>query len=367
MITICLDTNAFQKNWFAQGEAFRLIADFISKDEARAYVSEITVQEHAAHYRQEAPIIVKDSVSQLAELKQLLMEAPIPALPKLTDTAKFEPSFRKRLLELGITVLPIPAVAHAALVARDLSQIRPFDKKGRGYRDSLIWLGLLKALDHTTTRVALVTTNKADFCATDNPGALHPDLAKELQEHAPGCKATVHPTPTELVESVVKPRLKAIAEVEAATQDILQRIQTGTYEHFTITQVVTDGLDNFAAQEPTGTFCVGGEQLEEPLWVTFMEAPENIEATDIFRLNDNTYVCEGTADVTITLEGYLDKFEAANQAALGNAYITEPDWNEHYAEVEVSDVPATITFSINFDDQTGTVASFEIIKIEPQE
>ena len=71
-----------------------------------------------------------------------------------------------------------------------------------------------------------------------------------------------------------------------------------------------------------------------------------------------------TAEASATLEGYLDKFEAFNQAELGNVHITDPNWNDHYAEVEVANAPANIAFSFEFDPVAGDISSFEITKIE---
>jgi hypothetical protein len=366
MISICLDTNAFHNNWLARGEAFRLLADFIAKKEARIYVSEITVQEHSAHYRQQAQGIAQKAKTSLNDFSNLLLKGKVPILPALQDTATFEPAFRERLEELGIDIVPIPPVNHTTLVARDLEHVKPFDNNGKGYRDALLWLGVLNAINATTTNFFFVTSNANDFCKSDKstPKELHLDLAKELQQRAPGCTAAVYASPGELVEHIVKPHLKAIAEDEAATQELLKRIQSDTYEHFILADVVTNGLDTFSGLEATGSFLVDGTPLEEPIWVTMLEAAQNLEATAVFRLADDRYVCEGTAEASATLEGFLDRFEAFNQAELGNVHITDPDWNDHYAEVEVANAPAIIAFSFEFDPAAGDISSFEIIKIE---
>jgi len=366
MISICLDTNAFYNNWLARGEALRLLADFTAKKEACIYVSEITVQEHSAHYRQQAQGIAQKAKASLSDFSNLLLNGKVPTLPTLQDPATFEPAFRERLEDLGFNIVPIPLINHATLVARDLAHVRPFDNNGKGYRDALLWLGLLNAINSTATKLFFVTSNANDFCKSDKstPKELHSDLAKELQQRAPGCTAAVYASPGELVEHIVKPRLKAIAEDEAATQELLKRIQSDTYEHFTLADVVTNGLDNFSGIEATGSFIVDGTPLEEPISVTTLEGAESIEATAVLRLADDRYVCEGTAEASATLEGFLDKFEAFNQAELGNVHITDPNWNDHYAEVEVANAPAIIAFSFEFDPVAGDISSFEITKIE---
>jgi hypothetical protein len=40
---------------------------------------------------------------------------------------------------LGIKVMDWPSVSHRELVARAVSRTPPFDQKGSGYRDSLVW------------------------------------------------------------------------------------------------------------------------------------------------------------------------------------------------------------------------------------
>ena len=107
-----------------------------------------------------------------------------------------------------------------------------------------------------------------------------------------------------------------------------------------------------------------GIPLEEPIWVTILDEPENIDATALFRLASNSFVCEGTAEVNATVEGFLDKFEAFNQSELGNVFISDPDWNEHYSEVEVSEVPAKVTFSFEFDADSSEISKFEVTNVE---
>jgi hypothetical protein len=127
---------------------------------------------------------------------------------------------------------------------------------------------------------------------------------------------------------------------------------------------VTDGLEHFEAQEPEGTFYAGDVPLEEPLYVASIESPEEIEATSLYKLQSGNYLCEGTAEMSATVEGFLDKFEAFNQSEEGHAFVSTPHWNDHYSEVEVTDVPARINFSFEFEKATSEIVNFEITKVE---
>jgi hypothetical protein len=362
---ICLDTNTLQNNWLATGEAFTLLGELIAKGECEAFISEISILEHVRHYEKDAPQIESKMKARLGSYAKLFLEQiKIPVLAPLYDLPTFEKRFRTRLAQLAIKVLPIPAVPHQELVARDLGERKPFAAGGKGYRDTLIWLSFLTVIDNTTTKAILVTNNSNDFGGQDK-SALHPELIAEIKAKNPQCDALWFPAPQKLVDELVKPALKALAEEEAKTQKILKRIQDGKYKAFKLEKVVAEELgNNFDAQEPEGTFYAGDEPLEEPLYVSIVEDPTEIEATALLKLKSGDYLCEGTAEVTATVEGYLDKFEAFNQSELGHAFVMNPDHNEHYAEVEVPNVPARITFSFEFTDGEPDIWKFEVTKVE---
>jgi hypothetical protein len=363
MLKIGLDTNVFQENWLALGEAFTLLADFIAKGEGRAYVSEITVREHARHYQQQAPAAAAKAKASISQLSKLLLDKPVPAIPSLRDTVEFEPTFRKRLKELGIEVVPIPEVTHATIVDRDLGQLKPFNASGKGYRDVLIWLGFLNCLDRATEKAIFVTSNSNDFCGAGGSD-LHSDLLADIQQHTPGCSANRYASVKILVDELVKPRLKVLAGEEEKTQEILNQIKAGSYKYFSLPDVVDDGLLTFKSQEADGIFYAGDVPLEEPIWVTTVDAPENVEATALFRLSSGNFVCEGAAEVIATVEGFLDKFEAFNQSELGTAFISTADWNKHYSEVEVWEVPAKIAFGFEFKADSEEILNFEVTNVK---
>jgi hypothetical protein len=63
------------------------------------------------------------------------------------------------------------------------------------------------------------------------------------------------------------------------------------------------------------------------------------------------------------VEGFPDKFEASDQAVVPGGYH-RPRLERPLAEVEASNLPAVITFSITFDPSAGDISTFEITKIE---
>ncbi|HEV2487616.1 MAG TPA: PIN domain-containing protein [Terracidiphilus sp.] len=364
MIKICLDTNAFQDNWTASGEAFTFLAEFIKSGLAEVFISEVSILEHVNHYREEAPGIEAKLKSDLASCAKL-----IPAgtkgftLPPFYSPPAFEKCFRERLTELGIQTLAIPQVPHAELVTRDLARRRPFVKTGKGYRDALTWLAFLGAVDLSTKQAIYVTNDINDHC-NEQKSKLHPELTDEILSKNAKCKVLWFPTPKKLVDEFVKPLLKKTAEDKEKTEKILKRIQGGTYKGFALEDVVNEGLEDFETQEADGTFYAKDVPLEEPVHVTMVESPNEIEATDLYRLSNGSYVCQGTAEVVATVEGFVDKLDAFELSERGSVYVSTTNWNEQYSEVEVSNVPVRLTFSFQFEDGFSDISKFEVTGVE---
>jgi len=371
MIKILLDTNTVHENWLAIGEAFTLLGELASRGKCEVFISEISVLEHVRHYQKRAPAIEQDLKSKLSNYAGLFTNKPqLKALPALCDSATFENLFRERLKELGITTIPIPKAAHANLVARDLAEKKPFTSDGKGYRDALIWLGFVEVIDQTTTKAIVVTSNQNDFCGDDKT-RLHLDLRADLDKKYLKVEDQRFAAPKKLADELIKPLLAVLAEEDATAKKeqqkahkLLKKIQGGSYKHFKLDDVVEEGLENFESQEAEGVFYAGSAALEEPLWVTMVENPTDIEATSVYRLKSGNFLCEGTADVTATVEGYLDKAEAVIQSEIGHVYIATPHHNEWYSEVEVPNHPARITFSFEFEENSSEIYKFEVTKVE---
>jgi hypothetical protein len=362
MIKICIDTNAFHDNWLLSGEVFTFLADFIAKGLGEVYVSEITILEHVRHFQKKGPGIESNLKSGLSNHAKLFGGKLIP-LPPIIDVVGFEKLFRKRLDELGIKTLGIPEVSQADLIKRDLAEKKPFTSAGKGYRDALTWLGFLTEIDDGTTKAVVVTNDANDYCGSDQT-SLHNDLLAEIHQKNPDCIGLRFAAPQKLVDDLVKPLLKLADEEEEKTLAFLKRIQSDKYKHFKLEDVVIENLENFQSQEPHGVFFGGDVPLEEPLWITMIDDPYDIKATALFKLSNGKFVCEGSANVTATVEGYLSKFDAFNQSANGRVSIATANCNDHYSEVEVPNVPARVRFSFEFEAGSGDILKFDVNNVE---
>lgn len=121
------------------------------------------------------------SSSDLALSKLLSERRHLGLGTSLVETSL--PDYRAYLVErfdevLGIDVLDWPHVSHADLVARAVMRTPPFDSKGSGYRDSLVWASVM-GLAAGGADVALITSD-SDFAAPD--GSLADELASEVAD-----------------------------------------------------------------------------------------------------------------------------------------------------------------------------------------
>ena len=122
----------------------------------------------------------RSSFELLERLTSIKVNDPI-RVDSATVVKSYDQRIRRRLTEVGARVLSIPDTPHAVVVDRDLRRRRPFDEKGRGYRDALIWETVLVAAgDRDAAPILFVTHNSADF--TNGAGDLHPHLGDDLRQ-----------------------------------------------------------------------------------------------------------------------------------------------------------------------------------------
>jgi hypothetical protein len=87
---------------------------------------------------------------------------------------EFDSFIRSRNIEIGHENLSL-----MDLFTRSLEERAPFKSEGRGFRDALIWGGLLHYLNtNENAQIAFITNNTSDFGAQ----VLKPELTRELEE-----------------------------------------------------------------------------------------------------------------------------------------------------------------------------------------
>ena len=102
-------------------------------------------------------------------------------------------------------VLGFPDCSHEELVERATSRIRPFDDKGSGYRDTLIWFNVLGLVTQVEGEIVLVAKDK-DF--RDKQNNLHSHLVDDLAKLGQsGRRVSLVETLSALMDNNVRPEL----------------------------------------------------------------------------------------------------------------------------------------------------------------
>lgn len=175
MKTVVLDATELSRDWLCTGLKYQIL-------EHTGHLSWLTVvvppsvfeEVVANHARQMAK-----AVGDFHQLNKSRSRLGLRALSADDDAINYREYLAERFdTQLGITVLDWPSVSHADLVARAVNRTPPFDGKGSGYRDSLVWQNVLE-LAREGEDVALVS---ADGVFAGSDGALAPGLAAEIAE-----------------------------------------------------------------------------------------------------------------------------------------------------------------------------------------
>jgi hypothetical protein len=381
VILILLDTNAFQSNWAVKGNNLLMLSDLAWRGIVQVVVSEVTVRECARQFEKRLREF-RDAGRQFAEaMGQEFSGANIPG-------EEYEKVLRSRLKEMHFHILPLPDVDHKHLVDRDLAHKKPFDQSGRGYRDALIWLSCLKQATDGTSKLIVVSANKKDFGGKD--GCLHEDLSDEVRNISRDCEIYLCSSIDELSDKFLKPLLKEsekprLEEQKAGrkkssgpeppkvspalgTDDIRDALNDGSYPDFELKSEVERRLSDLSNIEVEGGINLpDGTPLEEPIYVTAFDDIESVTAIEVVELSEG-FLCEGQAEASSsTIEGYLDKATAVIQSETGDLFISDPDWNSHMAEVEISGVKALVNFTFLFKPGDAEISDFEISSVTGDE
>lgn len=130
-------------------------------------------------------------------------------------------------------IAPTPKIPIAKVVERSLNRTKPFNNGDKGFRDTLIWLGVLDiAKEHH--RVSFVSENINDF--SDSGNQLHPDLMQEIQGVIPEHISFKYFR--NLNEFIVSFDSDGSGTVEAFTRAVM----TGSYKSFNLVDWIEENL-----------------------------------------------------------------------------------------------------------------------------
>jgi PIN domain len=278
MLHIIPDTNVFGDDPNLVGEDWTLIREFIRSGGGKLIISQVVFDEMVNKFRERLTKEIQKAEGVSADISMLTgSEYGLKELSEDRETQNYSARLETKLRSLGAEILPYPSISHPELVARDLMRRKPFDKNGRGYRDSLIWVSVLQ---HATTKIServLITKNSKDFAAgKDEKSLVHPDLLDDWQKAGKTAQIRLCATLSEFVNSFVKPTLQRLDNLK---KDLAKgktlNIQEYLMEHF---QAVFEGVNSKLQLDSDEV------PLEQPFGVTDLGHPEEIKLRDVLGL-----------------------------------------------------------------------------------
>lgn len=88
--------------------------------------------------------------------------------------------YEAQLRTVADEILPLPDLDTQEVFERAMLRRKPFNSKGKGLQDYVIWTSIVQFLADPNRRAYYVTNNKEDYCDKDLD--LHPDLVADLQK-----------------------------------------------------------------------------------------------------------------------------------------------------------------------------------------
>lgn len=177
---ILFDSSVIRAANFGNSPLFRFILSTAPLVGHHLYVSELTIEEVGGIFQRElvAGITKVDNILQdISRQLSRTIDSPLAELDPESEANAFTEALRAQLSS-SCTMLDYPSITHSDLVRRAVLRRRPFNEKGSGFRDALLWESLLSLLDSVNDRVLLLATDK-DFVGKDD--RLHTDLMADLR------------------------------------------------------------------------------------------------------------------------------------------------------------------------------------------
>ena len=178
---VILDTNVIFAEGFGTSVLFRFFTSAASSLGHEIHVPALVIDEAARKFEEEIAKRQSQTNSAL-ELLETYLRKSLDMTKVALDTQEEVRDFRV-VLEGFNSVLDYPDTPHKELAKRAIHRKKPFDNKGSGYRDSLIWESVVELASAVEGQVVLLTKDK-NF--SEENGNLAEELNAELVQKGLG-------------------------------------------------------------------------------------------------------------------------------------------------------------------------------------
>jgi hypothetical protein len=179
-----VDANAIVRGaWRLESAAWRVLLHQSGTQQIHLVVPDLVVREAVARFRDDLRARVARLVTALDKLGNLVPVIRLPDVDENAEVVAYEKDLRIKLAAAGAEVAALPAVDLVSLTQDAIDRRRPFDEKGSGFRDALLWQMVLATVKQDLGQhVALVSHDNRAFGDASKSSAvsLHVDLSSDL-------------------------------------------------------------------------------------------------------------------------------------------------------------------------------------------
>ena len=179
---IILDSNPIFGDFLLNSALFATLEKYISLTDDEVALPEVVLEEIVRQFGEKYTEVHR-SYSRLKRISSVIgVELSDP--PSGSEAIElYRSKLLERLRDMNIRLLPVPDVDVKKVLKRDLSNRKPFNGAGKGFRDTLIWLTILEECKNHEEKVVLISSDgdfKLNAKESSEPPQLHDDLTDDL-------------------------------------------------------------------------------------------------------------------------------------------------------------------------------------------
>ena len=340
-MNIVVDANIIIREAYGTSSRFQFFLSLAGVLAYNLYVPALVVEEVVAHFKRELNDIATKTRSSISTLNRLLsrdLHSPVDNFDLEREARLFRERLQSMFVETNCSLLDYPDLPHKELVRRATERRRPFNENGSGYRDSLIWESMLALVAYSDTPAVLIS---ADKIFSNDKGKLHSDLVRDMLSRGQSTlKVKLACSLADFIDEYVRPNLKKVMEANP--------MQALNDRGISLDGEIKSSVERIYASKEWEA-----DQLRLPwdyegLLLTSVEDVDDLAATDIREVDEDTLLLEVGATLSCIFDVFVSKWEAYLDEDLD---IIEPDWNKHYVWASISLVlNVTLDFLVDISD-----------------
>jgi hypothetical protein len=370
MLRVLLDTTVLCDDYMLDRPDSRRLLEAARNTLCTVHFSPVVIAE--AHRRHSEDL--KDARRSLVARLEVLEEGKfglhsgfVHQLKEICDTRERDyPQLLQRIIDgAGMELEPWPTTAHEQLVNRDLGRHKPFreikDQGTVGYRDALIWMGVVNlAQRYPDDPVILVSNNLRDFGAGQGASELHPSLTKHAESL--GCRPGQIGLAKDLADLILhhltplfeEDEAKIGAAITEALHAFNEKLIQMSWEPIYNPREGDYDSPEIEADLPSGMNEVTVTSIEGPYDVEIEETHEQTSAaTRDFR-------CRRI--VTAELEGFVEK-SAFYLDRADDLFVWDSDVNDYVLGVGI-ERSLRLTTHVSYDPNSQSVTTVDLLSSE---